>query len=401
KPKLAAIRELEFSRDVPTEYQNAADFKAFVHRETVKELPPEKDKNVSAALFHIGLLQKAVDLADVEEQAVTTQAGAYYDPAAKKFFLVMVPDSELALDTISAHELTHGLQDQHFDLDKYTPSTLDDDQSNARRFVVEGDATFAMFLYALGKTKIDLPTVKLLQSTIETFANMDLDAFKQQTRDQAKAFTNMDPEIKKSVEAMDLIPPTVLVPMLDSYMKGAVVAMTAFEHGGWKAVDDLYLHPPDSTEQMLHPSTKLYPTRDKPRKVTLAKLDGYTELTNNVLGELEWQIYFSLWKPALAKDASEGWGGDRYTVVRRSDGRLIGVLATTWDTPADATQFAEAYAQTLPVRFGAIAPKRGEAFPRPDGGKVFVKLAGKNVFIVDGADDAKLLDQVVRTTKIE
>src|SRR6266581_710741 len=82
---------------------------------------------------------------------MTTQAGAYYDPAAKAFFLVMVPDNELILDTISAHELTHALQDQHFDLAHYLPSdgSIDDDAASARRFIAEGDATFAMLLYSI------------------------------------------------------------------------------------------------------------------------------------------------------------------------------------------------------------------------------------------------------------
>ena len=63
----------------------------------------------------------------------------------------MAPDSDTMLDTMSAHELTHGLQDQHFDLTKYLAEgqKLDDDQLNARRFVVEGDATFTMLLYAI------------------------------------------------------------------------------------------------------------------------------------------------------------------------------------------------------------------------------------------------------------
>jgi hypothetical protein len=81
---------------------------------------------------------------------------------------------------------------------------------------------------------------------------------------------------------------------------------------------------------------------------------------------------------------------------------MIGVFATTWDSVADAEQFAKAYAQTLPVRFpAAAAPKPGEAFVRPDGGKIFVKQTGSKVFIVDGADDGKLLDQVMRTSKID
>ena len=61
---------------------------------------------------------------------------------------------------------------------------------------------------------------------------------------------------------MDSLPPAVLVPLVTSYMKGALVSSVAYKQGGWKAVDELYKHPPESTEQTLHPETKLFPTRD-------------------------------------------------------------------------------------------------------------------------------------------
>ena len=79
-----------------------------------------------------------------------TQAGGYYDPNQGKFFLVMVPNSDLILDTISSHELMHALQDQHFGLNRYYyghdgegPSKFNDDEVSARRFIVEGEATLA------------------------------------------------------------------------------------------------------------------------------------------------------------------------------------------------------------------------------------------------------------------
>ncbi|HET9993323.1 MAG TPA: hypothetical protein VFQ65_32530, partial [Kofleriaceae bacterium] len=102
-PKLAALRELTFDHDIPRMYQSTDDFRTFVHSEIAKDLPKDKAADESAALYHVGLLTKPGNLAELEEQAFTTQAGAYYDPAAKKFFLVMVPDSDIMLDTISAH----------------------------------------------------------------------------------------------------------------------------------------------------------------------------------------------------------------------------------------------------------------------------------------------------------
>ena len=408
KPEIAKLRALAFDREVPTKYQAAGDFQAFVHREIAKELPPQRSHDLSAALAHIGLLAKSVDLAQVEEQAMTTQAGAYYDPAAKAFFLVMAPDSQLLLDTISAHELTHALQDQHFDLTKYLPSdaSIDDDAATARRFVGEGDATLVMLLYAMHSIVGDQLTPAVLASVrhqITAFAAMDADSLKKMTKSQAAALggVGMDADIQKAIDAMDDIPSTVLVPLLASYMKGSLVALTAYEHGGWASVDALYRDPPASTEQVLHPETKLFPAREPPHHVTLARTAD-PELAGNVLGELQWQIYFELWKSPHATDASEGWGGDRYSVTRRKDGRLIGRIATVWDTPSDAEQFASAYLASLAVRFpGASTSAPAAGFARPDGGKVFLRTIGTRVFIVDGADDAGALDELIRTTTFD
>jgi hypothetical protein len=408
EPKLAKVRDLTFVHEVPTAYQSTDDFRAFLQREITKELPPAKSKDISAALAHIGLFAKNVDLAKMEEQTMATQAGAYYDPAAKKFFLVMVPDSELMLDTMSAHELTHGLQDQHFDLTKFmeAKSAIDnDDVVNARRFIVEGDATFTMLLYAVAQVgkqpTVGGPMIKLLRSQIEQFAGMDIAAFSDMTKKQGAAFGAIDPAIKASIDSMDDLPPAVLVPLLDSYMKGALVVLVAFEQGGWRAVDALYASPPESTEQVLHPTTKLFPKREHPRRVTLGKVEG-AELVANTMGELLWQVYFGLWVKDRAAEASEGWGGDRFVVVRRKDDRLIGELATVWDSAADATQFADAYAASLAKRFPGVDPAAvATGVARPDGGKVFVRTIGTKVFIVDGADDVGALDQLVKTTKFE
>ena len=371
-------------------------------------MPKDKAEDESAALYHIGLLTKPGNLAELEEQAFTTQAGAYYDPAKKKFFLVMVPDGDIILDTISAHELTHGLQDQHFDLQKFMPSgdALDDDHQSARRFVAEGDATFTMFLYAvatMGRGKITPQMVKLLGTQIDQFAAMSPeDMIKQNAAGFA---STMDPEIKKSIDAMGDIPMTVLVPMVDSYMQGAQLAMAAYQHGGWKGVDALYTSPPESTEQALHPATKMYPKRDHPRVVTIApEADhGAKQIANIVLGELQWQVYFQLWDPAQKAIASEGWGGDRTVVTKRADGRLVARIATTWDTPKDADELEAAYVASLAKRFpkGSGDPTAPPGFDRGDGaGKIFLQKSGTNVFIVDGADDAKALAELVKTTKI-
>lgn len=407
-PKLAKVRQLSFEHDIPREYQTADAFKAFVHAEIVKEMPKDKADDESAALFHIGLLTKPGNLAELEEQAFTTQAGAYYDPVQKKFFVVMVPESDVMLDTMSAHELTHGLQDQHFDLQKYMPSgnKLDDDHQAARRFVAEGDATFTMFLYMLyeqakGAIKEEA-ALNMLRGPLEQFANMSPE---EMIKQNAAAFgSSIDPDIKKSVDAMGDIPMTVLVPMVDSYMQGALLCMTAYANGKWKAVDALYTDPPESTEQALHPKTKMYPNRDHPKKVDfhMPSDKPEPEVASVVLGELQYQIYFQLWNNAKKAVASEGWGGDRTKVVK-SGGHLVARTATVWDTANDATEFIDAYIESLKARFpkGSGDPKTADGFDRGDGaGKIYLKADGLKVFIVDGATYPKSVDELIAATTI-
>jgi hypothetical protein len=402
KKALVDLRKLAFKSDTPALYQSTADFRKFVATEVGEELTPEKSAALAESYFHIGLLASPIDLVATLTDAFTSQAAAYYDPDQKKFFVVVVPDQALALDMFSSHELTHALQDQHFDLKQYLqPKTpIDDDQRTARNFVVEGEATLTMFAYAgqagLGMgadaPKVDMlgQGLPLLKLALGTAAAMTLDDFKRQTKSQMGS-ADLDPEIAKSIEQMDAIPPVILVPMMDSYMKGAMAALAAYEAGGWDEVSKLYSNPPTSTEQVLHPTTKLYPTRDEPKQVTLPALPGITEVTSNVLGELSWRIYFMLWSKDAKKieGYADGWDGDRFSVGKTADGTLVGVLVSTWDSAAEAKQFAKAYQASIKARF----PKKQR--------KVWVKTVGETVYVVDGGKDAKLIDAVVKGTTIK
>jgi hypothetical protein len=404
QPKLAKLRDLPLKKPVPAAYQSTADFKAFLKREIEKELPADKARDMEASMLHIGLLEKPIDLPATLIRTMETQAAAYYDPAQKKFFVVMAPDSESLLDTMSAHELTHALQDQNFDLAKYLPTKLDEDQQNARRFVVEGDATFTMFMYSAGDASPQSRelVMGLARSQVEAMAAMDIQAFAEQMKQQAAAFTAMDPDMRKSMESVGELPPAIIGPLIDSYMKGALLAMTAYEHGGWKAVDELFKNPPESTEQVLHPKEKLYPKREAPKKITMPKLEGKA-IADNVLGELQWTNYMRLWKVAKP-EATAGWGGDHYSVAKDKDGHLTAIFVTAWDSENDAKEFLDAYLATLPARFsGADATKAttADGVARPDFGKVFVRQVKDRVFIVDGAADTKLLDRVVKEAKIK
>ncbi len=399
--RVADLRGLRLLRPVPSRYQSKADFRAFVEREVVHDLPPARSRELSAAMMYLGFLTAPVDIAKAEADASSSQAAAYYDPHQRAFFVVQSPQSEDAFDLISAHELTHALQDQSFDLDKYlAPATpRNTDAELARRYIVEGDATFTMFMYQAakgGRKAAGDWLMKLTRGVIDRYASMA-------PAEAMSAFTAMgglDDDSKAANEALAHLPPLVAIPLLQSYFQGAEVAIAAYDTGGWDEVDDLFRHPPDSTAQVLHPKDKLVRRHWAPHRVTIPRIDGITAVDDDVIGELRWSIYFGLWLPD-EHDVASGWAGDRYWVGKLEDGRLMAELATIWDSDVDAIRFADAFKRSLAARFpeGHVAADGG--FPRPGGGAIYVRTQRSRVYIADGATDPAALDDLVAGTTFD
>jgi hypothetical protein len=84
----------------------------------------------------IGAVEGDVDLEESAEDLVTDLALAFYDPSSKQVWVNM-GDEGLDERSTLVHELTHALQDQHFELTR----TFEDYRVKANlRFLAEGDA---------------------------------------------------------------------------------------------------------------------------------------------------------------------------------------------------------------------------------------------------------------------
>lgn len=245
--------------------------------------------------------------------------------------------------------------------------------------------------------------VAAMRDKFEELANLDPSAMAEMLKQQAVASSHIDPQIQKSLDAMGSIPRTILVPLLDSYMKGAVLALAAYQQGGWRAVDELYRDPPESTEQVLHPSERLLAGVDHPRRVTLpTSFDGYTLVSSDVLGELQWSVYFSLWKHEGAGREEQNWDGDRYAILRSKEGKLVALVATIWDSEYDATLFHDAYLSTVKTRYGGKVTVDGNlTFVRHGDDATWVYRDKESLYIVDGGLEVDLVRALVDGTTFE
>src|SRR5205809_433150 len=89
---------------------------------------------------------------DLQSQLNTTeQVAGFYDPHTKTMNMADWIPPEMQSMVLS-HELTHALQDQNYDLDKFLHAARDnDDATSARQAIVEGHAMAAMMQHALGQ----------------------------------------------------------------------------------------------------------------------------------------------------------------------------------------------------------------------------------------------------------
>src|SRR5260370_17226565 len=143
-----------------------------------KNLKEDKDgKRVErawAVLKKVGLLPRNFDLSKFLVTMLREQVAGYYDPKTKTVNLLNWLDVEQQKPVL-AHELTHALQDQSFDIEKWMKGSPDspdnkrndpspgdienDEESAARQAVVEGQAMVVLLDYSLA------PTGKTLQES--------------------------------------------------------------------------------------------------------------------------------------------------------------------------------------------------------------------------------------------
>jgi hypothetical protein len=424
---VAALRGLPFRRAVASSPQTKEDFRLVVREEIGRELGPKKNAALSRALAHTGFLPRPIDFAATMEEAEATQVAAYYDPRTDQFHTVSASSDGDDREIVVAHELTHALQHQHFDLIAYdggpdNEQHLSDDERTARRFVVEGEATFVMFAYQSGSGSGAARSVGPLQiagvrMSLTMLAAIDYVEMLAMLR-TGEGANKLDAEARASLDALGKLPPLVAVSLVDPYIRGAFLVSEAWARGGWARVARLYRDPPRSTEQVLHPIEKLLDGRDPPIIVQLPAPGPFATVVPGVasepllqqtVGELDWRCYFKTWNDPDPDAAASGWGGGLLTVWDR-DGKPLAATATRWDTTADAEKFANAYRRSLARRFPrarratdgakrlrtpARADKDASDSPREktyraDGTAVVVARRGLDVDILDGARPAEI-----------
>jgi hypothetical protein len=293
-------RGLEFLR--PVQVELAAD------DEFEQRLLEDFDEDASdieeteAVLRALELIDPDVDL--VEELRSLLGAGVvgFYDPATDELVVRGTETTPYVRETM-AHELTHALDDQHFELDRPDVDEADDERSFGFSSLVEGNA------------------VRVEDAYVAAMSD----------EEQAEAYAEQL-EIGSDFDILS-VPRVVLQLVVAPYQHGPAFIRRILDEGGQARLDEAFAAPPTTSEQVLDPER--YLAGEGAVSVPLPPADGEV-VSQGAFGAFG----FGELLPG-EDDAVQGWGGDAY--VAWLDGERACIrLAVVGDTPGDTDELAAA-----------------------------------------------------------
>jgi hypothetical protein len=322
-----------------------------------------------------GLLPKGFDLDSFMVDLLTEQIAGLYDPKAHEFYVadwIPIDDQRMVM----AHELTHALEDQHFQIEGWAKAARpNDDGELAREAVLEGSAMAAMVEYLLqgsGRSLQDLPDI-----------------------DPAMLIGDMadTPLLKKA-------PPFLKDALIFPYLDGLTFSAAVLKPTGWGGLSAIFAKPPVSTQQIMHPA--LYTSGKMAAPVMLPSMEkdlgaDWAKLDENVLGEFGWkEVLKQFLDEPRGKALSAAWNGDRYAVYeQKKTKRLLLITRERLANEEQAQRFFGQYSEALEKKHASRSNLSRKpdffSFDTPDGG-VFLRCFEKECVTLEGGDRALFLN---------
>ena len=138
------LRQLSILRPVQSSTQSRAEIERAVVKNLDEDISPADMHAAEVTLKKLGLVPQNFQYRALMTRLLTEQVAGYYEPKTRQFHLADWIDVD-GQKPIMAHELTHALQDQHFDLRRFEHWPKgDSDAELAAHALIEGDATLVM-----------------------------------------------------------------------------------------------------------------------------------------------------------------------------------------------------------------------------------------------------------------
>jgi hypothetical protein len=305
-------------------------------------------------LKKFGLLPRDFDLHKFLVQLLQEQVAGYYDVKSKKMYLLDWLSAD-AQKPVLAHELTHALQDQNFDLKSWeSPKaakgrdkeefTFDEDEaSTARSAVAEGQGMVTLVDYMLrdsGSSLAEAPQVAEMMR---------------------KAMTS-NSEFPLLQKAPLMIRESLVFP----YGDGLAFEAALLQKDKDTAFTGVFRRPPQDTHEVLN-VTAYFHNRPVQWLVLpdLRKELGadYEKYDVGSIGQLDTRILVEQYADKnTAEKMAEAWQGGAYYAASNKNTNVTGtariglIYLSRWTSQEAANEFAKIYTDYLSKRYSNVIP---------------------------------------------
>jgi hypothetical protein len=377
--ELTDISGMKLRHPVPCDFISKEQINQFLKKRVKETSSPEEVRAEELTLKKFGLIPPDFDLAKNEVDLLTEQAAAFYDYNAKKLFITDSTSDESQMPVL-AHELSHALADQNYNLGRFIKQgRKSDDGSTARLAVMEGQATWMMSEYIARKSGQSLKDSATLAAAMANMAAGDDDTAANKPDSEFPIFDKEPLYLRQ----------TLVFP----YTKGMSFQQAVLVHDPSTGFGEVFLHAPDSTQQILHPEKYFDHIKPTDPALPVVKLRGYKGLVGGELGELEQGILLEQYTgKTRAAELAPHWRGCNFELLEnKKAGRVILLYATEWDSEQSAAQYFDAYRQVMAKKWKNMkvsSEEPGVLLGTGDDGRFELRRKGAIVTSVEGLDPA-------------
>jgi hypothetical protein len=327
-----------------------ADVEKYVQGNLAKEEYAQRFVQEEMSMKKLGFIPRDFNLKEFMTKSSGSGIAGYYDPETKTISLLnWVPADRQ--EPILAHELTHALQDQNYDLMKWMKSSekakagAEDESAVARKAVVEGSAMVVYLDYLLK------PLGRTLQNTPDLLYSMEDPAVKGMIDSK---LTHDSPMVMREAGGF-------------AYKEGLIFEGELLHKGGKEmAFAGAFAHPPHTSHEVLHPEA--YINGEKLPALRIPDMKGvlnsqYEVYDSGSIGELDVRALLKQYgERRIADDLSSEWQGGSYVLYRKKTGDttpetpvttadLALLYMSRWKSPHSAARFAKFYAGAVGQRY--------------------------------------------------
>jgi hypothetical protein len=344
----------------------------------------------------LGFLPRDFNLKEFLVKSTGQEIAAYYDDETKEISMLnwVPPDRQ---EPILAHELTHALQDQNYDLAKWmkaatkptsdqakTGAPIDGDSQIARKAVVEGQAMVVYVDYLLK------PVGRSLEDTPGLIYQME------------------EPAVKAVIDSQLMHDAPMILREMGTfaYREGLIFEGELLHKGGKKmAFAGAFARPPRNSHEVLQPAS--YINGEKLPAVRIPDMrevvgEQYEVYDSGGIGELDVRALLKQYgERKIADEISASWQGGSYMTFRRKDKTVADISPSTadlallyisrWKTPQAAEWFAGFYGrapQVVPACSSANCPVSVVQIVTEEGAVIVEHWKDNSVVVSESFDSA-------------